>query len=81
MSSKPLSIELNKIKYGYQLDKQNKMKHLFYVDDLKLYGTNDNQLTGVINTVKCILDDTKMEFGLNKCPVVTFRRGKKVHSH
>ena len=60
MSLNPLSIELNKTKYGYQLDKQTKINHLFYVDDLKLYGTNDNQLTGLINTVKRISDDTKM---------------------
>ena len=38
----PLSIELNKTKYEYQLNKQTKINHLFYVDDLKLYGTNDN---------------------------------------
>ena len=67
MSFNPLSIELNKTKYGYQLDKQTKINHLFYVDDLKLYGTNDNQLAGLINTVKHISDDTKMEFGLDKC--------------
>ena len=78
MSLNPLSIELNKTKYGYQLDKQTKINHLFYVDDLKLYGTNDNQLAGVINTVKHVSDDTKMEFGLDKCAKATFKRGKKV---
>ena len=49
-----------------------------YVDDLKLYGTNDNQLTGLINTVKNVSDDIKMEFGLDKCAKVSFKRGKKV---
>ena len=44
------------------MDKQTKINHLFYVDDLKLYGTNDNQLAGLINTVKHTSDDTKMEF-------------------
>ena len=80
MSLNPLSIELNKTKYGYQLDKQTKINHLFYVDDLKLYGTNDNQLAGLINTVKHISDDTKMEFGLDKCAKATFKRGKKVQA-
>ena len=80
MSLTPLSIELNKTKYGYQLDKQTKINHLFYVDDLKLYGTNDNQLAGLINTVKHISDDTKMEFGLDKCAKATFKRGKKVQA-
>ena len=55
MSLNSLSIELNRTKHGNQLDKQTKINHLFYVDDLKLYGANDSQLTGLINTVKHIL--------------------------
>ena len=55
MSLNPLSQELQKTGYGYQLDEQTKINHLLYVDDLKLYGTSDNQLTKLINTVKkCI---------------------------
>ena len=65
-------------RYGYQLDEQNKINHLFYVDDLKLYGTSDKQLTGLIKTVKNISDDIKMEFGLDKCAKASFKRGKKV---
>ena len=52
--------------------------HLFYVDDLKLYGTSDNQLTGLINTVKNVSDDINMEFGLDKCAKALFKIGKKV---
>ena len=77
MSLNPLSQELPKTGYGYQLDEQTKINHLFYVDDLKLYGTSDSQLTGLINTVKNILDDIKMEFGLDKCAKASFKRGKK----
>ena len=58
------------------MDKQTNINHLFYVDDLKLYGTNDSQLNGVINTVK-VSHDIKMEFGLDKCAKATFKRGKK----
>ena len=61
MSLNPLSKELQKTGYGYQLDEQTKINHLFYVDDLKLYGTSDKQLTGLINTVKNVSDDIKME--------------------
>ena len=78
MSLNPLSQELQKTGYGYQLDEQTKINHLFYVDDLKLYGTSDNQLTGLINTVKNVSDDIKMEFGLDKCAKASFKRGKKV---
>ena len=60
MSLNPLSQELQKIGYGYQLDELTKINCLFYVDDLKLYGTSDNQLMGLINIVENVLDDIKM---------------------
>ena len=78
MSLNPLSQELQKTGYGYQLDEQTKINHPFYVDDLKVYGTSDKQLTGLINTVKNVSDDIKMEFGLDKCAKASFKRGKKV---
>ena len=53
----PLSKELQKTGYGYQLDEQTKINHLFYVDGLKLYGTSDKQLIGLINTMKNVSDD------------------------
>ena len=58
-SLNPLSRELQKTGYGYQLDEQTTIDHLFYVDDLKLYATYDNQLTGLVNTVKKVPDDIK----------------------
>ena len=51
---------------------------LFYVDDVKLYRTSDNQLTGLISTVKNVSDNIKMESGLDKCAKASFKRGKKV---
>ena len=78
MSINPLSKELQKTRYGYQLNEQTKINHLFYVADLKLYETSGNQLTGLINTVKIVSDDIKMEFGLDKCAKTSFKRGKKV---
>ena len=43
-------------------------------------GTSDSQLTGLINMVKMVSDDIKMELGLDKCAKATFKRGKKVSS-
>ena len=63
MSLNPLRQELQNTGYGYQLDEQTKINHLFYVDDLKLYGNSSKQLTGLINTVKNVSDDIKVEFG------------------
>ena len=45
---------------------------------MKLYGTSDNQLTGLINTVQNVSEDIKMEFGLDKCTKASFKTGKKV---
>ena len=42
MSLNPLCWELQKTGDGYQLDEQTKINHMFYVDDLNLYGTSDN---------------------------------------
>ena len=56
MSLNPLSQELQKTGYAYQLDEHTKINHLFYVDDLKLYGTSDKQLTGLINDNQVIQD-------------------------
>ena len=42
-----------------------------------LYRTSDNQLTGLINTVKRVSDDIKMEFGVDKCAKATFKKGRK----
>ena len=55
------------------MDEQTKINHLFYVDDLKLYGTSDNQLTGLINTMKNVSDDIKMDFGLDKYAKASFK--------
>ena len=66
MSLNPLSQEVHKTGYGYQLDEQTKINHLLYVDDLKLYGTSENQLTGLINIVKNVSVDIKMEFGFGQ---------------
>ena len=76
--SQPLSWELQITIYGYQLDVQTKINHLFYVDDLSLYGTRNNQLNGILNTVNMVFDDITMEFGPDKSAKATLLRGKKL---
>ena len=71
----PLSKLLNNTGYGYKLY-NNAINHLFYLDDLKLFPKNDQQLQGLLNIVKQFSDDIRMEFGLDKCAKGTFFRGK-----
>ena len=42
----PLTKIINNSQYGYKI-KNNKINHLFYMDDLKLYASNDNELEGL----------------------------------
>ena len=71
----PLSLELNNSRYGYKIG-EDKFSHLFYMDDLKLYGKDDNEIEGLLKIVKGFSDDIGMEFGLDKCATATFRRGR-----
>ena len=45
------------------------------MDDLKVYGKNDEELQGLPNMVKIFNNDIGMEFSLDKCAKATFIRG------
>ena len=48
----PLTHILRKTGMGYQLEKNGaKVSHLFFMDDLKLYGKNDKEIDYLIKTV------------------------------
>ena len=50
------------------------------MDDLKLIAKSEEELQNQIQTVKTFSDDINMEFGLEKCAKITFKRGKLTHS-
>ena len=58
----PLSNLLNSSRYGYTIQ-EGKLNHLFCMDDLKTYATDDNEQKGLLTTVKTFRDDIKMELG------------------
>ena len=70
-----LSNELNNTGYGYKIFDRT-INHLFYMDDLKLFAKNDQDLEGLLNTVKKFSNDIGMEFGLGKCAKASFVREK-----
>ena len=64
MALNPLSKELNRTGYGYQMTtghsktaKRQLIGHLLYMDDLKLHGRNSDQLDGLLQTVRAFSDD------------------------
>ena len=63
---------------GYQLEKNGaKINHLFFVDDLKLYGKNDKKIDSLIKTMWQCSEDIKLEFVILKRAVLSLEKGKK----
>ena len=77
LSMIPLSLVLRKVNACYEWGKKEyKLNHLLFMDDLKLFGKNEEQIDSLVNTVHIFSTDIGMEFGLRKCGVVTLKRGK-----
>ena len=61
---------------GYQLEKNGaKINHLFLMDDLKLYGKNNKEISSLMKTVWQCSEGMEMEFGILKCVVVLLQKG------
>ena len=59
--------------------RQTNISLLLYIDDLKLIAKSEEEFQKQIHTVKTFSDDINMEFGLEKCVKITFKRGKLTH--
>ena len=85
MAIDPLSKLLSKDQGGYNLsagrqrDPAKRVNHLF-MDDLKVYGSNNIQLCHLLRIVHTFSQDIGMRFGLEKCAKCTLRQGKKAHT-
>ena len=56
-----------------------KLNHLLFMDDLELFGKSSDQIDSLVQTVFMFSVDIGMEFWLNKCGVVTLKKGKLVN--
>ena len=71
---------LRKIKAGYDLGKGNGViNHLVFKEDLKIYGKNENQLDSIVQSVRVVSEDLRMEFGISKCATLVMKRGKLIN--
>ena len=75
-----LSIILNKTDLGYITSRNQKLNHLLFMDDLKLYAKSERELDSVVETVRIFSDDVGMVFALDKCAVLVLKRGKMVRT-
>ena len=57
-----------------------KVNHLLFMDDLKLYASNEKSLESLIQTVRVFSNDIGMEFGVEKCTVLTMKKRKMATS-
>ena len=72
----PLTKILQDAKAGYTL-RDVKTNHLFFMDDLKVYG-KDIKFESLISTVQLISQDIGMGFGIKKCGVMKLKRPGEV---
>ena len=76
----PLTEQLNRLNTGYEeYTTKTKISHSLYMDDLKLIAKLEEELQKQIQTVNTFSDDNNMEFGLEKCAKITFKRVKLTH--
>ena len=67
---------LREVKVGYQLgDLQEKVDHLLFMDNMKLYGQNEKQINTLFNTVRIFSEYIGMEFVISKCATRKIKRG------
>ena len=59
-------------------NKEFRINHLLFMDDLKLFAKNQDQIDSLVQTVHLFSEDIGMQFGLNKCGVLVWKRGKVV---
>ena len=65
----PLNHILKKYTAGYKLSKsQEKINHLMYMDDIKLFAKNEKELETLIQTMRIYSEDIGMEFGIENAP-------------
>ena len=74
----PLNHILRKSTAGYKLwISQEKINHLMYMDDIKLFAKNEKELETLMHTVRIYSQDIGMEFGIEKCTLLVMRSGKR----
>ena len=56
---------------------QEKISHLMYMDDIKLFAKNEKELETLIHAVRIYSQDIGMEFGIEKCAMLVMKSGKR----
>ena len=74
-----LSLFLKKVNACYKWgNKEYKLNHILFIDDLKLYHKSEEQTNTLVRTVCLFSTNISMEFGIKKCGILIMKRGKIV---
>ena len=58
----------------------SRINHLMFMDDIKMLGKGTKEIDTLVQTVRIISGDIRMEFGIEKCALVNIQRGKVTRS-
>ena len=74
----PLNHVHGKCTSGYNPSKsQEKINHLMYMNEIKLFAKNEKELETHIQTVRIYNQDIGMEFGIEKCAMFVMKSDKR----
>ena len=77
----PLTHILRQSNTGYHFSSNGeKINHLLFMDDLKLYARTKNDLESLVKIVRKFSSDIGVAFGIDKCAVLTLKKGKTMQS-
>ena len=75
----PLTLVLRRMKKRSSFQKgKSKLNHLLFMDDLKLCGSNQNEIDSLVRTVEIVIKNIGMTFVIDMCGVLAMNRGKEV---
>ena len=76
----PLSLILRKVKGRLFSESKEKINHLLFMDNLKLYSRSEKGLNSLVQTVRVFNEAIGMEFAIEKCAILVIDKGKIVKS-
>ena len=77
----PLGLILRKAKTTYEFSgSKEKINHLLFMDDLKLYSRSEKRLDLLVHTILIFCKNVGMEFGIERCAMSVIQKGKIVKS-
>ena len=75
----PLTLILKQTKAAYEFsESKEKINHLLFMDDLKLYSQSEKGLNSLVQAVRVSSEDIGMDIGIEKCAMLVMEKEKIV---